>query len=77
MNNLNHIGVYIAMYRKNKNMTQEELSKICGVTKSTISMWERCRRVPNRKDFIQVCNALNIPLDFFFPMYLKSYNQED
>ena len=77
MNNLNHIGTYIAMYRKNKSITQKELSILVNVTKSTVSMWECCRRVPNRQDFYKLCEVLNIPVEFFFPIYLKSFNNYD
>lgn len=70
--NLNHIGVYIKLYRLNKNLTQYQLSNMIGVAKTSVSMWECCRRIPNRQDFCKLCDVLNMPIDFFFPMYLKS-----
>lgn len=67
-----HIGKYIAMYRHRRNMTQETLALFVGVKKTTVSMWECCKRVPNRDDYIKLCFVLNMPFDLF-PIYLQSY----
>ena len=35
------VGKFIASCRKEKNMTQEELAELIGVTDKSISKWER------------------------------------
>lgn len=35
------IGKFIAELRKEKNMTQEELASILGISKNAVSKWER------------------------------------
>lgn len=40
-------GKFIARLRKNKNMTQEQLGEILGVTNKTISRWENGNYMPN------------------------------
>lgn len=40
-------GKFIARLRKNKNMTQEQLGEILGVTNKTVSRWENGNYMPN------------------------------
>lgn len=37
----------IKAYRKKKDLTQEELGKICGVGKSSVSQWEKGTTEPS------------------------------
>ena len=39
--NQEKIGKFIAQMRKEKNLTQEELGNMLGITKNAISKWER------------------------------------
>ena len=41
------IGKFIAKKRKEKNMTQEELARILGVTNKTVSRWENGNYMPD------------------------------
>ena len=41
------IGKFIAKLRKEKNMTQEQLGEVLGVTNKTISRWETGSYMPN------------------------------
>ena len=41
------IGKFIAKLRKDKNMTQEQLGEVLGVTNKTISRWENGNYMPN------------------------------
>ena len=49
--------------RKNAGMTQEELAKKVGVSKSTINMYENGRTEPSEKNIINICNYFNITKD--------------
>ena len=40
-------GKFIAKLRKDKNMTQEQLGEVLGVTNKTISRWENGNYMPN------------------------------
>ena len=44
----NYIGGKIRQYRKEKNLTQEELGKMIGTKKATISNYETGYRSPNQ-----------------------------
>ena len=40
-------GKFIAKLRKDKNMTQEQLGEVLGVTSKTVSRWENGNDMPN------------------------------
>ena len=46
--------------REQKNMTQEELAKALGVSKSTIGMYERGDREPNFEKLEVISYTINI-----------------
>lgn len=57
------IGKFIAKCRKNKNMTQQELSEKLGVSDRTIGNWENGRNMPDLSLFKPLCNELDISLN--------------
>lgn len=57
------IGKFIARMRKEKNMTQEELAKILGVTNKTISRWENGNYMPDLSLLKPLSEALDISLN--------------
>lgn len=71
---MKHIGTYIRMYRQNKGISQSKLAEMVNVTRIAISEWENCKRIPSREHFCKICDVLDIPVDFFFPMFLRSKN---
>lgn len=75
-NNANHIGKYIKQYRLNAGITQETLAALVCVENTTVSMWECCRRIPNRDHFSRLCAVLNMP-PTLLDVYMKSKNDYD
>lgn len=54
------IGKFIQERRKEKKLTQVELSIILGVSEKTISKWEQGRGFPDTTLMLPLCNALGI-----------------
>ncbi len=60
---LEKIGKFIAKSRKLKNLTQQELADILGVSDRTIGNWENGRNMPDLSLFKPLCQALDITLN--------------
>ncbi len=57
---MNQIGDRIAIYRQNKQMTQEEFSSRLGVTPQAVSKWERGQGLPDVNLLEGICTVLAI-----------------
>ena len=57
------IGKFIALKRKEKNMTQEELARILGVTNKTVSRWENGNYMPDLSLLKPLSEALGVSLN--------------
>ncbi|GEO73792.1 XRE family transcriptional regulator [Levilactobacillus namurensis DSM 19117] len=56
------LGDKVKQYRKQKNLSQQELaSGIC--TQATVSLMEKRNKVPSIKIILQICRRLNVSLD--------------
>lgn len=54
--------------RVEKNMTQSQVGKEMGVTKDTISNWERGKTSPTGKQLLKLCELYDVsPSDIFLP----------
>lgn len=60
--NKKDIGRFIATCRKDKGMTQEQLSEILGVSSKSISRWENGKTMPDITLYEPLCNALGIQI---------------
>ncbi len=61
LNNKNSIfGNKIAIYRKMKKLTQEQLAEKLNVTSQAISKWENGKSFPKMKNIINICYELEI-----------------
>lgn len=49
--------------RKEKGITQEQLAKISGLSRSSIINFETGRRDPRVKDLKKIAHALNVPVE--------------
>lgn len=58
--NQEQIGRFIAELRKEKNITQEELSEILGVNVKSVSRWENGKTMPDLSLLPILANELNV-----------------
>lgn len=58
------IGERLKKLRKEKKINQEDLAKIIGVQKSTISLYELGKNDPSDKVKIAIAQYFNISLDY-------------
>lgn len=56
------IGRYIVRKRKERNLTQEQLSEQLGVSNKTISKWENGKCMPDYSLIQKLCEALDVTL---------------
>ncbi|WP_181593033.1 helix-turn-helix transcriptional regulator [Paenibacillus sp. YN15] len=52
--------------RKKKKLTQEELAKILGYSKSTVSNWENGYSNPSLQDALKISRILEKDIDYLF-----------
>ena len=52
----------IKQLRKDKNLTQVKLAVLCGVSLTTIRMWEQEAATPNPENLVKLQEALEIEL---------------
>lgn len=56
------IGTVIRKYRKEKNMTQEEMASYLGVTAPAVNKWETGMSVPDSDMLISISEVLETPV---------------
>lgn len=56
------IGKFIALRRKEKNLTQEQLAEKLGVSNKTISKWETGKCMPDYSIVRNLCEELGITI---------------
>ena len=61
--NQEKIGKFIVKCRKEKNLTQEQLSEKLGVTNKSISRWENGKTMPDYSILKDLCNILEIDVN--------------
>ena len=59
-----HIGEKITNLRKEKNMTQEELSNLLNVSRQTVSKWESEKIYPDVNNLILISNLFSCSIDY-------------
>lgn len=64
--NLDKIGEFIAKLRKEKNLTQEELAEMLGVTSKSVSRWENGKTMMDVSLFIPFCEIFGITINELF-----------
>ena len=60
------LGKKIVYYRKNKNMTQEELAKQLGISNQAVSKWENEQSCPDVELLPKIADIFEITLDELF-----------
>ncbi|MDR2822796.1 MAG: pentapeptide repeat-containing protein [Acholeplasmatales bacterium] len=66
------IGKKISEARKNKNMTQRDLSRLLFTSPQAVSKWERGESLPNFITFNYLALALEVDLNYFQVLSIKS-----
>lgn len=68
----NTISENLIRLRKLNNLTQKELSLIIGISKSSISKYERGELFPTKEQSIKLASYFNINSKYFYDPYLES-----
>ena len=50
-------------------MSQNELARLTGISRGTISYYINAKRMPSLKHIVNICLALDCGLDSIIPMY--------
>ncbi|QHQ62903.1 helix-turn-helix domain-containing protein [Anaerocolumna sedimenticola] len=69
---MNNFGERLAVYRQNKNMTQEEFASRMGVTAQAVSKWERGQSLPDIGLINSISNILGIDANEIFGITAKA-----
>ncbi|MCR4588448.1 MAG: helix-turn-helix domain-containing protein [Lachnospiraceae bacterium] len=67
----------IKKYRKQMELTQEDLAEAFGVTVGAVSKWEKGANVPDVMTMMELANFFNISVDELLGYDLSSKNVED
>lgn len=54
----------LKLIRKERNVTQEELAELLGVSRQAISKWESGNGYPETEKLITISQKLNISIDY-------------
>lgn len=55
--------IMLQALRRKKGMSQEDLSKLVGVTPGMVSRWERGKRTPKYQNLKKISEALECPIE--------------
>ena len=72
-----NIGEVILKLRKDKNITQDELGKILGVSNQAVSKWETGGSLPDIELLPSIADYYNISIDKLFGREISDYSDVD
>lgn len=61
----------LKMLRASKNLSQDELANIIGVSQTTISSWEQGKSAPNAKNICELANLYAVEPTVIFNALFK------
>lgn len=70
-------GEKIALLRKRKNITQEQLAEILGVSRQSVSRWEMDQAFPETEKLIRLAGLFSCSIDFLLSEVLERTQQEN
>lgn len=70
-------GERISLYRRNSNLTQEELAARLGVTSQAVSKWERRQSYPDVSMLPEICRILQVSADVLLGIEKNSFSEKD
>ena len=59
------LSMKIKMLRAHKNMSQEDLSGIIGISRSSLANYETGKRQPDEEVLSKIAEACHVSVDFF------------
>lgn len=68
------LGKNIKKFRKNKNMTQDDLAEKLSIAKGTLSTWERDDKRPSYKKLEKLCEVLEVGMNDLIDEINNSYS---
>ena len=71
------LGFRLRRLRKEKNMSQEELGNILGVTKVSVSGYEKGTRVPSIDILVKILDVFNVSADYMFGRDVDVVQEDD
>lgn len=69
-------GEKIALLRRRKNITQEQLAEILGVSRQSVSRWEMDQAFPETEKLIRLAGLFSCSIDFLLSEVLERTQQE-
>ncbi len=60
----NTLGSRIKELRKNRDLTQQQLAKLLGISASSVGMYEQDRRKPDNETLLKLCNVFDTSADY-------------
>lgn len=64
MRYIQSFGIKVKRLRDEKELTQKELGALLGLTRATISSYERCALYPSVEALIGICQFFNVTADY-------------
>ena len=61
---MDSFGIKLKRLRAEKELTQKELSSLLGLTRATISSYERCALYPSVDALVNICRFFNVSADY-------------
>jgi len=71
------VGERIKEARKNKNMSQQALGDLLGVSKVSICGYENGLRIPTMENFLQLIDILDLSPDYLLGRDIDCVSEED
>lgn len=68
------IGKKLKEARLKKRLSQEQLGKMVGVSRATISKWESDLALPTRVNYPKLAKALDVPMEIMHPIHKSNIN---
>lgn len=62
--------------RKKNKLSAEELAKICGISRSYITLIENKKRLPGKKIIPKLANALKVKINIIINWYLEDVREK-
>lgn len=73
---MEYFGLKLQTLRKKANMSQEDLSKLLGVSRQAISKWERSEALPDLYNAKKIAEVFSITIDELMDIEIKSVGKE-